>query len=98
MNTNMTRTMAGSILVGTIALAGCTQSDTGGLTVGECVRVEAVDFTFGGDVRDASCSDISILNDVYRVAAVGSESEMDRTCGAFDLIIVDGDDAACLTK
>ena len=77
--------------------AGC-GSDTSNLEVGECVHVEAADFAIGGDVDSASCDDVGVLSDNYRVVDTGSESEMESVCAPPDLIIVDGDDAACLTQ
>ncbi|MEM9463984.1 MAG: hypothetical protein AAGA90_01355 [Actinomycetota bacterium] len=81
-----------------MATTSCLGSDTSKLNVGECVRVTAADYAFGGDVHDAECIEISLLNDVYRVHAVGSESSVDQQCPILGLVIVDGDDAACLVK
>lgn len=79
------------------ALSACS-SDTAGLSVGDCVHVEAADFTIGGDVGSVSCDEVEFLRDNYRVVSVGSESEMEADCFPPDLVIVDGDDAACLTQ
>ncbi len=79
------------------ALSACS-SDTAGLSVGDCVHVEAADFTIEGDVGSVSCNEVEFLSDNYRVVSVGSESEMDADCFPPDLVIVDGDDAACLTQ
>ena len=81
-----------------VSLLGACSSDTGKLEVGECVHVESGDFTIGGDVDSVPCEEVEILSDNYEVIATGSESEMDEECPPTDLIIVDGDDAACLTQ
>lgn len=84
------------VSAGTSALIiGCS-SDTGNLSVGDCVNVEG--FTIGGDVEDVSCDEVRIGTNNYRVEAVGSESEMDAECDPSNLVIVDGDDAACLSQ
>ena len=81
-----------------VTLLGACSSDTAALEVGDCVHVEAGDFTIGGDTDSVPCSEVEFLSDNYRVVAVGSESEMDAACSVPDLIIVDGDDAACLSQ
>lgn len=78
-------------------ITGACASDTAKLSVGQCVEVDS-SFTFGGNVDTVSCSEVGLLNSIYRVQAVGSESEVDVQCPIFGLIIVDGDDAACLVK
>lgn len=96
---NLNRKSSIALGLATVLIAGgCGQTETGQLTAGTCIRVDSLDFTFGGDVEGADCSEISFLNDVYRVANVGTEAEVEGSCGFGDLVIVDGDDAACLTK
>ena len=84
-------------VVAAVSVASCS-SDTAKLEVGDCVHVEAGDFTFGGDVDSVGCDEVELFSDNYRVKDTGSESEMDQACGMPDLIIVDEDDAACLTQ
>jgi len=95
----VTETMCRVVLVigfATVALGACA-SDTSKLEVGDCVKVEA-GFTLSGDAEAIACDEVQLFTDNYRVTAVGSESEMDASCQPPDLIIVDGDNAACLSQ
>ena len=78
--------------------SACLGSDTSALAAGECVTASSVGFTFGGDVDKVSCDQVRILSDNYRVTSVGSERDVESRCGGFDLIVVDENDAACLSQ
>lgn len=91
----MTRLITVAALL--VGLGACS-TPTGNLEVGDCVRFDPTDFTFGGDLGSASCNESTILNDVWRVSAVGSETDVDRACPILGFVIIDGDDAACLVK
>ncbi len=77
-------------------MAGCA-SDTEQLEVGDCVQVE-LDYTVLGNVDHVECDEVSLFSDNYRVAAVGAQAEIDPICGFPNLMIIDGEDAACLTQ
>lgn len=87
-----------AVVTAVAMLSSCGESDVERLSVGDCVEFDSVDFTFGGDISTVSCDELRLGSPVYRVLDVGTESEMDQRCGGFNLVIVDGDDAACLGR
>ena len=51
-----------------------------------------------GKIHQTSVINNKVISGQGRDAAVGSESDMDAECFPPDLIIVDDEDAACLTQ